>query len=89
MTFIPATFDYDEDEESGSTELKKWSIEEMTENGMLLKFVFKNPNMLSHSIFENDEIKLKFNLTSVIEDGEELFGEYMKAIPLQYPEEFS
>ena len=82
MTFIPATFDYEEDEESGSTELKKWSIEEMTENGMLLKFVFNNPNMLSHSIFENDEIKLKIDLSSVIENGEELFGEYMKGIPL-------
>lgn len=82
MTFIPATFDYEEDEESGSTELKKWSIKEMTENGMLLKFVFNNPNMLSHSIFENDEIKLKIDLSSVIENGEELFGEYMKGIPL-------
>ena len=62
----------------------------MSEYGMLIKVVFKNPNMLSHSIYDNDVVQLHVNLTSVLDDGttDELYGMYVKAVPLQYPEQF-
>ena len=57
---------------------------------MLIKVVFKNPNMLSHSIYDNDVVNLHVNLTTVLNDGstDELYGIYVKSVPLQYPEQF-
>jgi len=47
--------------------------------------------LLSYSIFENDEVKISVNLTSIKDDGstDELYGRYVKAVPLQYPEQFT
>ena len=63
----------------------------MSEDGMLIKIVFQNPNMLSYSIHETDLFILNIDLTSIHDDGssDELFGVYVKSVPLQYPEQFS
>jgi hypothetical protein len=86
VTFSPATYDFEE--EAGKTELKDWSITEFSDYGLTIKVVFENPNLLSYSIFDNDEIKISVNLTSIKDDGsaDELYGRYVKAVPLQYPE---
>jgi len=86
VTFWPSIYDI-EDEDGEFTEIKEWSIKEISEYGMMLKIVFENPNMLSYSIHEPDLIKLDINLKSLSTDGssDELFGNYAKAVPLQYP----
>ena len=47
--------------------------------------------MLSYSIHETDLFTLNIDLTSIHDDGssDELFGEYVKSVPLQYPEQFN
>ena len=47
--------------------------------------------MLSHSIHDSDIVKLNVDLTTVLNDGstDELLGQYVKVVPLQYPEQFS
>lgn len=88
ITFAPSSYDYEE--ELGKTELKDWLFEEVSDYGLRMKIVFQNPNLLSYSIFENDEVKISVNLTSIKDDGstDELYGRYVKPVPLQYPEQF-
>jgi len=59
-------------------------FEEVSDYGLRMKIVFQNPNLLSYSIFENDEVKISVNLTSIKDDGstDELYGRYVKPVPL-------
>ena len=63
VNFDPSTYDFEVEE--GSTDLKSWNITKISEYGMTLKFEFAQPNLLSYSIHERDEIELAVNLTTV------------------------
>lgn len=58
---------------------------------MMIKILFQNSNMISYSIHETDKVDLDIDLRSIYTDGstDELFGQYLKSVPIQYPEEFS
>ena len=53
---------------------------------MLIKFAFRNANMISYSIHETDLVDLNIDLRSLAEENNELYGRYVKSVPIQYPE---
>ena len=89
ITFVPSVYDYDDDGESDdekTTGIEEWSIKEISEHGMLIKFAFRNANMISYSIHETDLVDLDIDLRSLAEENSELYGRYVKSVPIQYPE---
>ena len=53
ITFVPSTYDTD-DEEIDKSELESWTFKGINKYGMDFKLDFKNPNLLSYSIFDSD-----------------------------------
>lgn len=88
LTFEPKTYDYETDEDGKTTELTSWEIVRIQPTYMDLTLQFANPNLIGYSLFENDQVLLDIDFRSVFDDGsgDELYGSFVKSVPLQYPE---